>query len=96
MKRRLALVYFVAFLGAIQMASADFKVQNGSIHTITVQLVGKSPQTVKGKETVIFVTSRNDVTVKGPFGLKVRTEVPRDKTMIVEYKFGDWSFSFKR
>ena len=96
MKRRLALFYFVAFLGAIQMASADFKVQNGSIHTITVQLVGKSPQTVKGKETVIVVTSRNDVTGKGPVGLKVRTEGTRDKTMLVEYKVGDWSVSFKR
>ena len=95
MKTILPLVLVLAFFCGAQMAHADFKIKNGSVHSIKVQPRGKSTQTVKGNESVLVYTSNNEVKITGPFGLDTTTKVPSNKTVLVERRFGNWSIKFQ-
>ena len=96
MKKTITLLCSIVLFCTAQLAHADFKVQNGSVHPIKVQHRGKYT-TIRNRETAIFVTSGvDDIRVTGTAGLSIKTTVPRDKTMLVEYKSGKWSFTFKR
>ena len=77
------------------MAHADFKIKNGSVHSIKVQPRGKSAQTIKGNESALVYTSNNEVKITGPFGLDTTTKVPASKTVLVERRFGNWSIKFQ-
>tara|TARA_B100001964_G_scaffold242030_1_gene315804 strand:+ start:758 stop:1048 length:291 start_codon:yes stop_codon:yes gene_type:complete len=96
MKKIITLLCSIALFCTAQLAHADFKVKNESNYQIKVKLTGKTPQSVNRGDTVVFVTSFNEVTVTGPASLNIKTKVPSNKTLVVEHKFNNWSISFKR
>ena len=85
----------IAFFLMLGSGYGDFKIKNNSYYTIEVQPVTRRAQKVGSRCCVLVYTSFNEVTVRGPFDLNMKTSVPNNKTLIVEYKFGSWSIRFE-
>ena len=85
----------IAFFLMLGSGYGDFKIKNNSYYTIEVQPTTRRAEKVGSHCSVLVYTAFNEVTVRGPFDLNIKTSVPNNKTLVVENKHNSWSIRFE-